>query len=106
MRSDLASNQDNSWAYYDVVVYRGEDPHASLGKQISYYHGYEGGESWSEGSTSTRAYFKLEEPGTYRIGIEADGGTGERGGENGTSTSLNVMVLGVTRRWNGSSRCV
>ncbi len=80
MRLDLESSQNNSWAWYDMTILKEDEPVATLGKQISYYHGSSGGESWSEGSSSERVYFKLDKPGEYRFAIEADGGTGEQGG--------------------------
>jgi hypothetical protein len=81
MRLDLTANQDNSWAWYDMTVLKDDAPHAALGKQISYYHGYEGGESWSEGSDSSNVYFTLAEPGNYRLYVEGSGGTGESAGQ-------------------------
>ena len=81
MALKLSSNQDNAWAWYDISVLKGEQPIAALSKGISYYHGYEGGESWSEGSQSARAYFTLAEPGNYRFHVEGTGGTGENGNQ-------------------------
>lgn len=41
---------DNSWAFADVMLVNLETEEAiGLGLEASYYHGYEGGESWSEG---------------------------------------------------------
>ncbi len=76
MALKLSSNLSNAWSWYDISVVQGEQPVASLSKGISYYHGVEGGESWSEGSQSARAYFTLADPGTYRFYIEGTGGTG------------------------------
>ncbi|MFT4560944.1 MAG: hypothetical protein ACI9BW_000682 [Gammaproteobacteria bacterium] len=80
MRLELSSGQDNSWAWYDLTVMNKDAPYAALAKEISYYHGYEGGESWSEGSDSANVYFTLEDPGRYSIQVEGSGGAGERGG--------------------------
>ena len=44
---------------------------------LSYYHGVEGGESWSEGSRQDSVLFKLEEPGEYRLLLFAQHGSGE-----------------------------
>lgn len=79
MALKLSSNQDNAWAWYDMTVFKDKEPVASLGKGISYYHGYEGGESWSEGSQSEKAYFTLSDPGTYRFFVKGSGGTGNNG---------------------------
>ncbi len=81
MALKLSSDQDNAWAWYDISVVKDEQPIAILSKGISYYHGYEGGESWSEGSRSARAYFTLADPGTYRFYVEGTGGTGNNGNQ-------------------------
>ncbi|MEZ6189034.1 MAG: DUF4178 domain-containing protein [Planctomycetota bacterium] len=47
---------DNSWAYVDMALIGpvGEvEQGRPMGLEISYYHGYSGGESWSEGSQSS-----------------------------------------------------
>lgn len=47
------TNVNNSWANLNVVLVNeitGEEVYAN--KDIEYYHGYESGESWSEGSSS------------------------------------------------------
>jgi hypothetical protein len=80
MGLQLASQQSNAWAWYDITLLKGEESIAQLSKQLSYYSGVEGGESWSEGSQSERAYFKLDEPGSYRFFVKAIGGTGNRQG--------------------------
>jgi hypothetical protein len=57
MAMQLASNQSNAWAWYDITLLKGskgDESIARLGKQVSYYSGVEGGESWSEGSRSER----------------------------------------------------
>lgn len=41
---------------------------------LSYYHGYEGGESWSEGSKSSKDRIILREPGHYRLLLSGIGG--------------------------------
>jgi hypothetical protein len=65
---DIEANVDNSWVYYDISVIDSENEEIySIGKEISYYHGYEGGESWSEGSTDESAYIKLDKAGDYTL---------------------------------------
>lgn len=80
MSLELHSRLDNAWAWYDVSIQKGDEQVARLGKQISYYHGVSGGDSWSEGSRSAKAYFKLEEPGTYHLALKATGGVGNSQG--------------------------
>ena len=76
---NLYSDLDNAWAWYDVEIQKNGEPMFSMSKQISYYHGYEGGEHWSEGSKSARAYFKVPEPGEYIATVWGEGGTGSSG---------------------------
>jgi hypothetical protein len=65
----LHSSVSNNWAYYDISVLKGTEEVFSFGHEISYYEGYEGGESWSEGSTNGSALFKVPSAGTYHLGI-------------------------------------
>ena len=68
----IRTNVDNNWIYYDISVQdaQGNEVYA-LGKEVSYYHGYEDGESWSEGSKNADAYFKVKTPGTYTLYFDA-----------------------------------
>jgi hypothetical protein len=69
---DIESNVDNNWIYFDISVLDADDEEVyALGEEISYYHGYEGGESWSEGSRSATAFFKVERAGDYRLEFSA-----------------------------------
>jgi hypothetical protein len=64
----MRANVNNSWVYYDISVLDEQNEELySMGEEISYYHGYEGGESWSEGSTDATAYFKLDRAGDYLL---------------------------------------
>ncbi len=65
---DISSSVDNSWVYYDISVIDAQNEEIySLAKEISYYHGYEGGESWSEGSREAEAYFSVPKAGDYLL---------------------------------------
>ena len=78
MAMALYSPMDNAWADVDVDISDdGDNPVYSFSQGLSYYHGYEGGESWSEGSQSSKTYFKVPEAGTYKFSISAEGGQGE-----------------------------
>lgn len=87
----LQSDLSNAWAFYDITISNEHQELYSLAKQIPYYHGYEGGESWSEGSRSVKAYFKLPEAGKYNLYIHGEGGTGNRG-KKAQNRSLSVRV--------------
>ncbi len=68
----IRTNLDNNWIYYDISVQDAQQNEVyALGKEVSYYHGYEGGESWSEGSRNADAYFKVKNPGPYMLHFNA-----------------------------------
>lgn len=72
-RSDL----DNAWMVYDIAIIEGEDKLVHVyDNDLSYYHGVEDGESWSEGSRSGTTYIKIPEPGSYRLMVHAVSATG------------------------------
>ncbi len=69
---NIRANVNNSWVYYDITVLNEQNDEVySMAEEISYYHGYEDGESWSEGSDSVEAYFKVKEAGDYTLVFNA-----------------------------------
>lgn len=71
---------DNSWVYAQFALVDADDKaHVEGDLECSYYHGYEGGESWSEGSTSDYAVFTVDKSGSYKLLITANGGTASYG---------------------------
>lgn len=69
---------DNAWLALDAALVDAEDKVLlGLDAEVDYYHGYEGGESWSEGSRSSSSFFWVESPGTYRLLFFAVGGFDE-----------------------------
>ena len=73
-----APGLDNQWVYARAALLDEEGGVVhELATNISYYHGVEGGESWSEGSNSESEYLRVEKAGTYRFGVEAEAGVGE-----------------------------
>lgn len=86
---------DNAWGYFDVSVQKNETEYFTLSKEISYYHGYEGGESWSEGSQQATGYFRVPEAGEYRLYVWGEGGTGDRGTTLQNKTLTVVIKEGV-----------
>lgn len=93
MQLNLESSLQNTWAAYGVTINKknGESVF-SLNKNLEYYSGYEGGESWSEGSNSTSALFKVPEAGEYFLEIEAEG-------ELTALPSLNVKIYEGVLVW-------
>jgi hypothetical protein len=66
---------DNGWVYVtgELLDSSGESVLGVTGAEVSYYHGYSGGESWSEGSKSERALLRAPAPGTYRFAVSKEG---------------------------------
>ena len=87
----------NGWVYATAQIVEAKTGKAlvELGKEVSYYHGVEGGESWSEGSTEESGYFRIQRPGEYRLLLsgEFQQGDGQR--------QLQVTVDGgfILTRW-------
>lgn len=68
LQFDFYSPVDNNWASCDIaLVNEGNGDQKYFSKDIEYYHGYDGGESWIEGSTSARAYVCGVTPGKYHL---------------------------------------
>jgi hypothetical protein len=68
------TNASNSWVYLDVTLIEKDTGRTyQLGREVSYYYGSSGGESWSEGDNSDRARVAALPPGTYYMEIEASG---------------------------------
>lgn len=69
----IATNLNNSWTYVEATIVddTGETVSA-LGREIGYYSGYSGGESWTEGSRDSTATIKLPRAGSYALEIEVD----------------------------------
>jgi hypothetical protein len=77
-RVDFHAGLHNAWAWFDVDVVKAEEGDVlDFGKQVSYYSGVEGGESWSEGSRGASQVFKIQDTGSYRLRVSGTGGEGE-----------------------------
>lgn len=67
---------------------------------ISYYHGYSGGESWSEGSTSESQLLMFPEGGKYRIFLSGVSGYAETAlAKNSIPLTVNVYKNANTIRY-------
>jgi hypothetical protein len=75
------------------LVHADEGAVLDWGQEVSYYHGWEGGESWSEGGRSSSQVLKIREPGRYRIKIVGKAGRGEHFEENFTGFQGQVQLL-------------
>ncbi|MCB9780262.1 MAG: DUF4178 domain-containing protein [Alphaproteobacteria bacterium] len=91
---ELDSNVDNGWMYAQVALVQGDDAVVHVtDADISYYHGVEGGESWSEGSDSATLWFRGAEPGEYRLHLKAVSGLGETESALASQHGLRVVVV-------------
>jgi len=74
----LAASVENAWlsANLAVVEADGDTVVHVFENDVSYYHGYEGGERWSEGSRTDDVYIQIEEAGNYRVLVGAVCGQG------------------------------
>jgi hypothetical protein len=91
---------DNSWIAASVAMVNEKDEVvAEMAGDVSYYYGYEGGESWSEGARSQKKYWRAPEAGTYRLIIKGDSGSGMAGPGRGESISLSLRAGGILSRY-------
>ena len=69
---ELTAPVNNNWVYYDVQVNdaASDEVVLSLGKEISYYEGYDSDGRWTEGSQRASALFKVPAAGEYEIEIQ------------------------------------
>jgi hypothetical protein len=70
----------NSWLGVEAALVDSQDQVVEeMDGDISYYYGYEGGESWSEGTQQETFYFRAPSPGSYKLVLRASGGSGLSG---------------------------
>lgn len=68
---------DNAWMAMDVGIVMNEETLVHVdAADVSYYHGYEGGESWKEGSRNEALYVKIPWEGVYRLLVHAVSASG------------------------------
>lgn len=83
----------NEWMALDVAFVSDQDAVLHVYDQdISYYAGYEGGESWTEGRQSESTYVRVPQPGTYRLLVRAVSGLGNANQATSTSHGAYVRV--------------
>jgi hypothetical protein len=64
---------DNNWAYFSFALINDQTGQAwDVGHEVSYYHGYEDGESWSEGDREARITLPTVPSGTYYLRVEPE----------------------------------
>ncbi|HSR13107.1 MAG TPA: DUF4178 domain-containing protein [Thermodesulfobacteriota bacterium] len=67
-----AANVNNSWIYLHMALISDEGRAYDFGREISYYHGVDGGESWSEGGRADEAILPSIPAGKYYLRIEPE----------------------------------
>lgn len=102
LKIDLRAPLDNSWMAIDLALVRDGEVEPMVvhvtDKDIQYYSGREGGESWSEGSKSSRQFLLVPEPGTYRLLVRAVTGQGNANTSDRSHVPLRVKAyFGVKR---------
>jgi hypothetical protein len=68
----IDTSTNNSWLYAEVDLVNADDGKSLgfIGREVSYYHGVEGGESWSEGSQDWQEVYFVPKGGRYKLRIE------------------------------------
>ncbi len=94
LKVDLGASVDNNWFEATLEVVNEKDNRTwVLNKEIDYYHGYEDGESWSEGSTTETVYLDNIPAGKYHINIYPYSGSSL------TSSMVTEMSIKVTANY-------
>lgn len=69
----IETNLDGHWAYVSMALVDADtDVAYDFGRNLSYYHGYEDGESWSEGSGRETFYVPSVPSGRYYLRVEPE----------------------------------
>jgi hypothetical protein len=72
---ETATNLDNQWMFVGYALVNDETGQAfEVARDVSYYHGVEDGESWTEGSAIDSVSLPSVPPGRYFLRIETEGG--------------------------------
>lgn len=100
LRVDLQADVSNAWAGIGAEL---EDPDDQLlfelEREIGYYHGTEGGEGWTEGSTGATIRKLAPEAGIYRLTLTSEGGDVEPGYFGSTAQTIKVSVTQGLAAW-------
>ena len=73
---ELSLNTDlmNSWLGFDLALINLTSGEAfNVDREVSYYQGVEGGESWTEGSRNSRTLLRAVPAGEYYLRVEPEG---------------------------------
>jgi ribosomal protein S27E len=71
---ETATNLDNQWMFVGyALVNDGTGQAFEVAREVSYYHGVEDGESWTEGSPTDTVALPSVPPGRYFLRVETEG---------------------------------
>jgi len=90
----VANSVNNSWVALSVAVLD-EEENVMLDAEatVEYFHGVEGGESWSEGSRKGYTLFRLTGPKQYRLNVFGSAGIWSKdGGDRPTLAGAPVVL--------------
>jgi Zn-finger nucleic acid-binding protein len=67
------TNLDNKWAFVSMALIDADtDVALDFGREVSYYRGFEDGESWSEGASFAKVIVPRVPPGRYYLRVEPE----------------------------------
>jgi hypothetical protein len=70
---DLRTDLNNNWAYFNLALINEKTGQGyDFGREVSYYHGRDGGESWSEGRAQDSVTLPRVPAGKYYLRIEPE----------------------------------
>jgi hypothetical protein len=71
---ELDTDVSNSWGYFSIALVNDSTRTAyEVGREVSYYFGVDGGESWSEGSAHDEVRIPSVPPGRYFLLVTPEG---------------------------------
>jgi hypothetical protein len=90
---DLEAPVDNNWIEMEAyLINDATGSEQSIDELVQYYHGYEDGESWSEGQPTGHAYLSSIPSGRYYLRIEATRDTANIVWNSAKTLSLDVRT--------------
>ncbi len=91
-----STSLDNNWIGLDILLVNKVSGQAwPATREIAYYYGRDGGESWSEGSREDEVVFLNIPPGTYYLTVDPD-----LAPENSTPVRDTIEVLSGGNGWS------
>lgn len=73
VRIDLDTDLQNNWGYFNLALINEATGQAlNFGREVSYYYGVDGGESWSEGGRRDDVFLPSVAPGRYYLLIDPE----------------------------------